>query len=196
MASLYVFVHDNSVYSSPNSPTLPPIPKLEFLSTERGPSDAQVLSWATDAYPQVAIVPSHPRFDCPLFKRFIHKSKVVLIGIQWQLDQETMESWYRLETNLRSMANTLAAGGIYPLEYSFFPFPSSFGYVSKHKNRSIAIKCAVKSRDAFIQLGAMCSMGIARHLTEQDLHAETPKWVRLLVDHGVHPVWIDNFRKS
>jgi len=111
MSSLHVFTHDSDIFSSPNSSTLPPVPPFKLLSAECDPAEAQVLCWASNLYPQLAFVPSRPRFDSPLFKRLDCKLSIVEAGHLYQLDPEFQESWYRLEANLKLMADTLMADG-------------------------------------------------------------------------------------
>ena len=134
-----------------------------------------------------------PRFEGPLFGR-LADIRIQQAGLRWQLAPELQERWGRLEANLWSTANILMRDRMTSLHFQPFPLPTTFGYLRTHKNQRFALKCARKSRDAFVILGSLCSFAIA--LNPSNPHDVVPKWIRLLHENRVHPAWVENLRKT
>lgn len=194
-----VLIQDDVVYSSPNSTKLPPIPNFTSDLHIRSPADAMNLRWASNQFPQIAFAPVTPRFDGPLFNRLRDGFLIEPVGTKWQLATATQESWYRLERNLHAMSSTLISSHPFgfPLDFSYFPLPASYGYQRQHCSRAIASRCASQSRDAFVQLACMSSYAIALFSKRrEDFREPIPAWVRFLHEKGVHPAWVDNFKAS
>ena len=158
-----LFTQDDIVYSSPNSTKLPPIPQFTSDLHITSPADVMTLHWTSNQFHQIAFIPVTPRFDGPLFNRLHDGFLIEPISTKWQLATATQESWCLLEQNLHAMSSTLISSHLFgfPLDFSYFPLPTSYGYQRQHRSRAIAFWCASQLRDAFVQLACMASYVIA-----------------------------------
>src|ERR1700759_2291298 len=97
------------------------------------------------------------------------------------------------------MVNVLLSKGEVnlPLGWCPRPIPRSFGYLDKHAKEVFARRCAIKSRDAFVLLMALCSWAISLIGTSLTKNNE-PQWVDLLLqdDPTVQPSWIEDLIDS
>ena len=76
---------------------------------------------------------------------------------------------------------------LFPLDFSFFPLPTTFGYLRSHRNAHAARKCALNSRNAFVPLMAMVSYLIALW-GKQSSQVDDPAWAKhLLKATTIHP---------
>ena len=77
------------------------------------------------------------------------------------------------------------------------PAPSSWGYRNRHTEEVFARRCAMKSRDAFVPLMALCSWSIS--LIEVTASADKyPRWVSLLrrEDQSLQLSWTEDLMHS
>lgn len=187
----HVFIRHGTVYTT-NSNSLPNI-LPHPISRDWLPADTEALHLAVDAYPHIAFIPVSPRYEGPLFGRL----KDVYIVSQenvWRLDSDLILKWERLERALLSLSHILLNGHISTLEFSPFPYPSTFGYKRSYSSQNRATKHAKLSRDAFVPLAALCSYAIALHPNPAE--SSPPAWVQLLHANGIHPLWVENFTKT
>lgn len=147
-------------------------------------------------YPHIAFVPTIPRLE-GLFHRLQNLPLEEHQG-KWRLCSHLSESWKDLEDRLIYVSNILMGLRISsPLHFEPFPFPSKFGYLRSHTTREIAFRAACNSRQAFIQLGSLCTYAIAMSAhTQSDLDGAAPRWMKCLHQKGVHHTWVEAFRQS
>lgn len=192
-----VFMIEDWVMSTPNAPPLSSFPSQRIAS--ESPLETQTRNFSIDMYPQLAFVPTTIHWHGPLLERFAYMfdSFPIIKGVAgYQLSIPLAERWARTEQALRLMVQILCthSGTCFPLDFSYYPLPSSFGYLRPHRTIRTARKCAKKSRDAFLPLMAMASYTCA--ITLKDRLADDPPWVKILVDHRMHPEWVELARRS
>jgi hypothetical protein len=163
--------------------------------------------WASNSYPFLPYAPVTPDFSGPLLGRLAYQRKSLPIEQKetgWCLSLELQGKWTRLENGLRSAAlSLLTYRHTIRTEFSTYPFPREFGYTRAHNTKSQARSSAMRARDAFIPLMALCSFAISLHLDQSDVcnlfnpNAPTPQWARYLIDaFSVNPTWVENLRRS
>lgn len=162
------------------------------LSEYYEPDDIQQLHWAMDNLPHLMFVPSNPRFEGPIFQRLSCTSQslpIINFNGRWQLQPELSERWQRLEIGLIAVSMALLDGIHFSLGYGH-RYPSSYGYLRSHKTDRQARKCAMKSRDGFVELIAVCSHAIALR--------GWPDWENRLAKrpNTFHPEWVDLLKRS
>jgi hypothetical protein len=185
------FLREGLVFTS----RIPDFPPFRYYNSahEWEPEEARCLCWANEKYPFFPYIPVFPRFEGPLFGR-LADIRVKEAGLCWKLDPELQERWARLEAGLLSATNILMRNRITPLHFEPFPLPATFGYLRTHKTQRFALKCARKSRDAFVILASLFSYAIA--FTTTNPPEANPKWVQLLHENKIHPAWVENLRKT
>jgi hypothetical protein len=194
------------VYSSPNAVYLPQIPDIraKFHEESNHPRDLRNLRWFSNTSPHWAFVPRFPRFDNPIFERLIYSYRnlpIVRSGGWYFLEPQVQQQWWRLEMALRWVANVILSSGaaLLSLGFNAGPYPSSYGYTRNHTEERFARYCAMKARDAFVPLMALCTFAIST--TKQSIQHQTanhvPKWVEMLqAEQEIHPSWIEDFSHS
>jgi hypothetical protein len=196
------FILDDYVVSSPNAGPIQSFPPPESLSVydDPDPNKAFSLNWIIPDYPYLAFVISPPRFDHPLLQRlnYTYHSLPIQSPV-WKLAPSLAAQWEILEDALLFIANKVLPEGnqLYPLEFSVFHLPRTYGYLRSHRSEHLARKSAIRSRDAFVVLMALCSFTIARfHGAVLPADVE-PVWVRVLQGpNGLNPSWLELFRSS
>lgn len=124
---------------------------------------------------------------------------IVREGAFFILEEKVRHSWQRLENALRWVANALLSSNnvLLPLGFNAGPFPSSYGYISRHMEERFARQCAMKSRDAFVPLMALCTFAISITKPSQTIPGQSPRWVSLLqAEANVHASWIEDLMQS
>ena len=172
--ALKVIVHNNIVYASPNSTHFP------YDDVPVGPSDphslpphlTQSMQFALSSHPQLAYTPAKLRYE-GLFERLnVKYSNLKLQGTPSRCAMETdlMQEWSNLEVLLYETFKTLLGAvrtgqswGWFPLDMEAYPPPSRFGYMTWHNDPHTARRKIIRSRNAFLPLIGICSMGIAIH---------------------------------
>jgi hypothetical protein len=149
-------------------------------------------------------VPRFPSFDNPIFERLIYTYRnlpIVRQGAWYLLEPQVQQQWWRLEMALRWVANVILSSGaaLLPLGFNAGPFPSSYGYTRNHMEERFARYCAIKARDAFVPLMALCAFAIST--TKQSIGYQpaghVPKWVEMLqAKQEIHPSWIEDISHS
>ena len=199
-----VFVEkDGSVYSSPNMTYLPAIPAYDDVYNDEihHPREIKKLRWASALSPHLAYVPRSTTFDNPIFERLIcsyRNIRIIREGNWYFLSLEIRDRWLRLEQALRWVASAILSGNSVnlPLGFNPGPFPSAHGYLEKHKKESHARYCAMKSRDAFLGLMALCAFAIST--TKPLPHHKPQRWVTILQRNNanIQASWIEDFAHS
>ena len=196
------FLLRDRVFTSPNAEPLSVIPPVEsFSGDDPDPNKTFALNWAVGRYLSLPFVISPPLWDHPLLQRLKYDQYSVPIERKfgYKLQPSLIESWANLEETLYYVAKSIVsdAGILFPLDSGFFPLPRTYGYAREHKNEHVARKCAIRSRDAFAPLMAMCSFGLAFFHRRTLPPDEEPLWVKTLLSEGrVHPDWLHLFRNS
>ena len=199
-----VFVtEDDLVFSSPNADYLPNMQDLKATFQEyHHPWDVRMLRWFSDKSPHWSFVPRFPSFDNPIFDRLIynyHSLPIVMEGTLHLLDPNIQQSWWWLETCLQWVANVLLTSNnvLLPLGFNAGPFPSSYGYTKKHMEDRFARRCAMKSREGFVLLMALCSFAISLTKPPNQTSSNPPRWVELLqAQQPIHASWIEDLMHS
>jgi hypothetical protein len=200
----FVFVdNDGSVYSSPNMTYLPAIPAYADVYNDeiQHPREIKKLRWASARSPHLAYVPRSTTFDNPIFERLIcsyRNIRIIREGNWYLLSLEIQARWLRLEQALRWVASAILSDNRVnlPLGFNAGPFPSAYGYLQKHRDESHARYSAMKSRDAFLGLMALCSFAIST--TKPAPHHKPQRWVTILQrnDANIQASWIEDFAHS
>ena len=200
-----VFVTSSrDVFSSPNATYLPPFPLQAdtFACEVHHPREASKLRWYAPLCPHLPYIARHPSFDSPILERLTCTYRGLPItqhGAWHFLDIDVQTKWHRLETALLWVANVLLTAGRVdlPLGWQPGPVPSSCGYRNRHMEENFARRCAMKSRDAFIPLMALCSWSISRVGDSQTAN-HVPLWADLLLreDPNIQLSWIEDLRHS
>ena len=159
-----VFVVDNHVYSSPNSNTIPRIPRQTDSSIDIHLRDTMTVRWADNRYPGFPFIPTAPRFNSEPFRCLKPPRDVFPIegsGTSWRLSPATVNSLSALENDLHLIERTLRAAPLakvkLPSHWGMFRTPRDYGYRKIHETRELAQASALKSRDAFLPLIGWCS---------------------------------------
>ena len=168
------------------------------------PREIRTLRWFSDKSPHWSFVPRFPSFDNPIFERLIYNYRslpIIREGNWYLLDPNIQQSWWRLETALRWMANVLLTSNntLLPLGFNAGPFPSSYGYTKKHVEEHFARGCAMKSREGFVPLMALCTFAISltKPSSGPQTSSKTPRWVELLqAQQPIHDSWIEDLMHS
>ena len=121
-------------------------------------------------------------------------------GCLWRLSPETQNQWARLETGLRVVTYALMkeAKVLLPLDFRHFRLPSEYGWGCEVGEERYARKLAMRARDAFNPLMALCSYAISL-LLHRDLDPSTdnPNWAQVLIEKAdVHPEWVKSLQES
>jgi len=202
--SLTTSILDNYVITSPNAGPLSTFPAHHnFSCDDPEPEWTFRPNWALNEFPQLPFVPCSTRWDHPLLQRLRYDYKslpIERVGICYRLSAAVREKWRDLEYSFLIVAQELlsqAPGGLFPLESRYFPFPHTYGYLRDHTRERAARKCAMRSRDAFIPLMALCSMGISFYTATLVTHGDEPRWVKILVnERKIHPEWVQQLQNS
>ena len=201
--SKHIFVtEDDEVFVSPNSSTLPCIPRMQdAVHEDMLPRDTRTLLWSNNAYFYLAYVLRSDLYTGPIFQRLSFPTLQSLpmehsYGT-WRLPMDIQNSWARLETGLRVVISHLFKGSLLPFDFAYFRMPSQYGWGRDSGDQQYARKLAMRSRDAFNPLMALCSAAIASHLhRDLDPLTDNPKWAQTLIEKGVHPEWVTSLRQS
>ncbi|KIJ25864.1 hypothetical protein M422DRAFT_55772 [Sphaerobolus stellatus SS14] len=142
--------------------------------------------WFVPNYPQLALIPKNPVYDGPLLQCLWldHPLKwLTHTGNLWMLHKEIVQSWMPLERALYMIANALMkeAKIAFDLNFDFLPLPSSRGYLQTHKSEENAVKCIYWSRDTFLGLLAIISLGVLLFERKTLLPDMDSPWIEYLV---------------
>lgn len=190
----------NWVYVGYNSKGLPPAPPkgMEYYVNVHGMPPAHTLQtlYHYETFPFLPFCVQRPQYRDRLLGRFapgpggvfpMEEVPVTDGGPGWILEQETQDSWYRLEGMLLAAAGVFVAAGAgeyMGVNASAFPSPHRFGYRLVHGTKEGVQVHAEQSRDAFIPLFAYIFALIqCWQLDDKNIGYEDglPKWAHLLV---------------
>ena len=192
------------VFSSPNAGHLPVVPDRSdiFLCDIHHPREASKVRWHSKLSQHLPYIACHPSYDNPIFKRLACTKRGVPItrdGGWYFLKQEIQDSWYRLERALLWVTNVLLTAGRVNLQLGWEPgpVPSACGYRNRHTEEVFARRCAMKSRDAFVPLMALCSWSISLVGVAESADKD-PRWVSLLRrdNQSLQLSWIEDLTNS
>jgi hypothetical protein len=200
------FILDGFVITTPNAGPLQAFPPVESVTYVDDPDPRKTfsLNWSILEFPQLAFVLSPPRWDHPLLQRLNHTYRTLPIRTAvsgWKLDHSLAEQWENLERALSFLSMEIISDTkvLFPLEFRSFPSPNSYGYLRTHRSERFARKCAIRARDAFAPLMAMCSLGLSYFHGELSSTPpnKDPIWVTNILKSGaIHPEWLHLFRDS
>lgn len=166
-SDLKVFVRGEKVYTSFTATLLPEV--LPYLPSwdpredyDYSPDDSETPltpRWAYRARPWFPLVPLNPVFDGPIFdclnhSRFSLRTEVDRQG-KYMLHREIREKWHDLEQKLLWCLGRLGAGLYVPWSTILPRAPTTYGYQRSHADAKLAIKVALRSRNAFLCTSAL-----------------------------------------
>lgn len=119
-------------------------------------------NWLTNVFPYLALIPKHHSWSGPLFQP-LHVSSSSLKFWKtrdgcYVLVKTTRDTWRALEYALQRFIKYLLneVRGV-SSSFSFYSFPSQYGYSFKHPTPEEARDCCMQSRDAFLPLIALAT---------------------------------------
>ncbi|KAF9470253.1 hypothetical protein BDN70DRAFT_939881 [Pholiota conissans] len=113
----------------------------------------------------------------------------------YMLDPFVLESWLRLENAFLDLCDSLLPKSDVPL-ISYPVFPYERGYRHTHRSRDAAVRCAIRSRDAFIELSSLVSFIIALNMDKDGSYEGAFYKLRTRQYHPVHSAWLDLLKIS
>jgi len=161
-SDLKVFVRDEKVYTSFTASLLPAvIPRLPPWDPredyDRSPDDSETpltTLWAYRTRPWFPLVPLNPEFNGPIFNCLNHSKFSLRTEAdgrgKYMLHSEIREKWHDLEQKLLWCLDRLGAGLLVPWSTILPSAPTSYGYQRSHVDAKLAIKVALRSRNAFL----------------------------------------------
>ncbi|KAG2131227.1 hypothetical protein BD769DRAFT_1386892 [Suillus cothurnatus] len=193
---LKVFVRDGKVFTSLTADFLPKVIPYQPPWNPRddhdyAPNDSDVPltpRWAYASRPWFPVVPLNPRFDGPIFEclnhtRFSLRTEVDAQG-KHMLHHDIRGRWYELEKKLIWCQERLGAGMFVPWGTVLPSAPATFGYLRSHENAKLAIKVALRSRNAFLLIGAACTW----HIMSRRYRGSNRPWMSVLTDDRECPI--------
>ena len=198
----YFYQLDNAEYliTSPNTSYLPTPPpsnykpyRHDYVNVWRYPR------YIPDDMPHLAFLSRHAVFDGPIFGRLnVTPADVPIVRTQngkYMLRVDVVQSWQRLETALFGVQQLLLqpeiTNGYANLRIGIGNMPYECGYQHPHKADDIARRCALKSRDAFLLLGALCSFAISFYRSGHLAKDIVPLWHRRLLPRSYTIEWLE-----
>lgn len=185
------------IITSPNMNYLPPPPP---------PQDNRkhnlVVYWKhprfiPDNMPYLAYLHTKPQLSGEIFGRLNHTYNDVPIvlspGGRFILRDDVQRSWRRLEVALDGIQRLLIIGSQtnHCNSMNYGEMPSDCGYLQPHEKEHIARYCAIKSRNAFFLLAAICSFGISFYRAGHRSSLSIPGWHKVLIAKGCDVQWIE-----
>ena len=141
----------HGVFTSPNSLSPPPFP----LPTPNSSLESmQITAPAFQKWPDLALIPTAPRFDDPLFDGLSLKSPKLLeivkrSAISYRLNENMVSAWSEVKDQLLYLIKVLLKYRVHFHGEEGPTFPYKYGYKLWHKNGAEALKAAQQSHLAF-----------------------------------------------
>jgi len=194
----YFHLTDQPEYliTSPNTNYLPSHPPAQDNRRQNVIVYWKHPRYIPDDMPHLAYLHTNPQLTGEIFGRLDHTYHSVPIvsttGGWFVLRDDVLRSWNRLEVALNGIQRFLLNGSqnIHHYNLSFGDMPYSCGYLRPHRKEDIARHCAIKSRNAFFILAALCSYGISFYRAGHRASLSIPAWHKVLVAKGCDPQWI------
>ncbi|TFK58331.1 hypothetical protein BDN72DRAFT_866021, partial [Pluteus cervinus] len=187
-----VFIRPNFSKPEPEPPLPYTIPKYDAgeILVDFEPKIIDHFSWFKNAHPHFPFMPTREVFAGPIFGRLAYTHytiPIVKTPHGFHLKESVMAQWFRLETALIWVYETIAKKFTVPMSFSPRP-PKVRGYTRVHKHRHWAVRCAMTALDAFRELIAICLMTMAFN----------SKWETCLQAHSAQfsTSWVDDLRQG
>ncbi|KAI0349115.1 hypothetical protein OH77DRAFT_193670 [Trametes cingulata] len=202
-----VFTFEGRLYTVINYSPVEWLPGIPLADPERNLDlrDLRKALWAVNRAPEMAYMLRRSHADGQFFARLSINSRDLPIAEKdgaWFVLSDVRERWKSLENSLLHISNVLLERTRNLPEAKFpcdphWPLPREMGYLQNHRSLDAAKRALWKSRDALFLLVARCSLAIALAgmLPRQGVNAP-PAWLRILIDAGVTPTWIDELGQS
>ncbi|KAG2336180.1 hypothetical protein BDR05DRAFT_1006106 [Suillus weaverae] len=157
---LHVLVHDSGkVFTSLTSSSLPATIPDQSLPDEEGDMKMLTTQWAYETRPWYPLVPSQPVFDGPIFSCLNHSFYLLdtelLSNNRYRIHPEIGLAWEKLEKQLIWCQKCLGHGIDVPWA-KMARSPCEFRYSRSQVDAKMAKKVALRSRDAFLGIAAVC----------------------------------------
>lgn len=184
--------------TSPNTSYLPtPPPSNEKINRHHYVRYYSYPRFIPDDMPHLAFLPRQVIYHGPIFGRLnVTYSGVPIVQIPngyFMLNTDTINSWQRLETALFGIHDLLFLSQHTNMfgDLRVGEMPHECGYLQPHKTENAARYCAMKSRDAFLLLGALCSFTISFYRTGNLAKEIVPLWHKRLMLRSYTPQWLE-----
>ena len=186
------------IITSPNVSYLPsPPPHNEKTNSRNYTVFWRYPRFIPDNMPHLAFLPKQPVLSGPIFRRLdVKYSTVPIVQLpngRYILHTDVINSWHRLEAALWGIQDLLLQSPHtnYFGNLDMGDMPYQCGYQCPHKSEGDARYCAIKSRDAFIVLAALCSFAISFYRTRDQAKEIVPPWHRVLMPKSYHAEWLE-----
>ncbi|KAG2131572.1 hypothetical protein BD769DRAFT_1666604 [Suillus cothurnatus] len=204
---LNIFVCDEKIFTSLTASFLPDDipyepawdPRDDHNSSPDDTTSPLTTRWAYAACPWFPLVPLNPSFDGPIFECLNHSMFSLRTELDSQgkhiLHHDIRESWVELEKKLLWCQELLGAGLLVPWETKLPCPPAQYGYQRSHSDVKLAKKVALKSRNAFLLIAAVCSW----YIMSRQYRGSNRPWKALLVDNPRCPIpaeWVHELSRS
>lgn len=194
----YRLEHRDHLITSPNTGYLPSPPPPDGKTTSKN----NIIRWRyprfiPDNMPHLAFLHKQPLFQGPIFRRLdVTYSNVPVIKLsngKYMLHPDVQDSWQRLETALFGIQQLLLLESVtnWFTNLTKGDMPYQCGYQCPHKSEDDARFGAMKSRDAFVLLGALCSFAISFYRTRDQAKETIPSWHKVLMPMSYTPEWLE-----
>ena len=193
---------DGEYYTSPNCTTLPDVPPYFPEQTMAlKPGDLRQRRWLSNQFPFFAFALHDIQLRGPLFSRLnvTYLSVPILEGqLGYSMDPIVQQSWHRLEYGLTQVAFSLLHNtvGAKNGDFNYLYLPQECGYLQPHREERFARSCAMKAKDAMVQLANLCSFAIATYENADAAQKPNANWIRVMIRNGAHPNWLGLLQES
>ncbi|KAG1889264.1 hypothetical protein F4604DRAFT_2015519 [Suillus subluteus] len=196
---LRVFTHEGRIFMSLNASflpaTIPPIPRpwnpaLESDSSPDNIKDALTTQWAYETCPWFPLIATSPDFSGAVFACLNHSLYSLPIEStpdgRYMLRGDVRREWESLEQKLLWCSQQLAVNMHFPWYGQAPRPPKDYGYLRSHANARLAKKVALRSRDAFLGISALCTYFIMAR--QYRPHNDSASWTSLLTNDPRCPI--------
>ncbi|KAG2742036.1 hypothetical protein P692DRAFT_20703030, partial [Suillus brevipes Sb2] len=207
---LHVFTHEGQRFTSFNASSLPAVippiprpwnPQLESDSSPENIKDVLTTQWAYETRPWFPLIPTNPVFDGAVFSCLNHSFYSIPIEStpdgRHILRGDVRQQWETLEQKLLWCQGRLAANMHFPWYGQCPRAPRDYGYLRSHVDVTLAKKVALRSRDAFLGISAICTYFIMTRRYRP--HKESSTWTDLLTNDARCPIpstWVTELSRT
>ncbi|KAG1718991.1 hypothetical protein EDD22DRAFT_963485 [Suillus occidentalis] len=206
---LHVFRHEGQLFTSINASSppaaIPPIPRpwnpaLESDSSSDNIKDVLTTQWAYETRPWFPLIPTNPVFDGAVFGCLNHSFYSLPIEStadgRYILRGDVRQQWETLEHKLLWCQGRLATNMHFPWYGQCPRAPRDYGYLRSHVDATLAKKVALRSRDAFLGISALCTYFI---MTRRYRPHREATWTSLLTNDARCPIpstWVTKLSRT
>ncbi|KAG1881332.1 uncharacterized protein F5891DRAFT_1199601 [Suillus fuscotomentosus] len=202
--NVHIFIDEGRIFTSLNASSppalIPPIPRPwnSYLESDSSPDnikDVLTTQWAYETRPWFPLIPENPVFDGAIFGCLNHSFYSLPIEPtsdgRYTLRGDVRRAWENLEQKLLWCQTCLAQNMPFPWYGQPPRTPADYGYTRSHVDAKLAKKVALRSRDAFLGIAALCTYFIM-HRLESPTNSPS-KWTSVLTKDpqcSIPPAWV------